>query len=266
MKQSELIFGSLGDNIPFIESIKYLSNLSENELLSIQKVYLESKYRYYYHDHVDKFVKTANLSFKEAHGLFHLIDLLSYRIVPNHSVHDIILALSELISEKIINLDGFLKRFKSAFKDFLPKSNYDILHICAGRLPKEEGTTLDIDKKYDPDILSDAEDMSQLNDESFPWVIADPPYNENASQKYYGRPLLKKSQMIREMTRVCKVNGFIALLDQYSPNSFPRCLKRIALIGVTSVPNTDMRIFTVWQKEKKFETATTTSKKKKQKE
>ena len=140
---------------------------------------------------------------------------------------------------------GFLKRFKSAFKDFLPKSNYDILHICAGRLPKEEGTTLDIDDKYDPDILSDAEDMSQLNDESFPWVIADPPYNENASQKYYGRPLLKKSQMIREMTRVCKVNGFIALLDQYSPNSFPRCLKRIALIGVTSVPNTDMRIFTV---------------------
>lgn len=113
MKQSELIFGSLGDNISFIESIKYLSNLSENELLSIQKVYLESKYRYYYHDHVDKFVKRTNLSFKEAHGLFHLIDLLSYRIVPNHSVHDIILALSELISEKIINLDGFLKRFKS---------------------------------------------------------------------------------------------------------------------------------------------------------
>ncbi len=147
---------------------------------------------------------------------------------------------------------GFLKRFKSAWQDFLPKDNHDILHVCAGRLPKSEGTTLDADEKYDPDILSDAEDMSQLNDESFPWVIADPPYNENASQKYYGRPLLKKSQMIREMTRVCKVKGFIALLDQYSPNSFPRCLKRIALIGVTSVPNTDMRIFTVWQKVDTF--------------
>ena len=160
---------------------------------------------------------------------------------------------------------GFLKRFKSAWQDFLPKDNHDILHVCAGRLPKEEGTRLDIDAKYNPDIIENAEDMLSVQDEWFSWVIADPPYNEEASQKYYGKPLLKKSQMIREMTRVCKVNGFIALLDQYSPNSFPRCLKRIALIGVTSVPNTDMRIFTVWQKERKFETATT-SKKKKQKE
>ncbi len=89
---------------------------------------------------------------------------------------------------------------------------------------------------------------------AFTWVVADPPYHEDASKKYYKRPLLKKSQMIREMTRICKVNGFIALLDQYSPNSFPRCLKRIALVGVTSVPNTDMRIFTVWRKVSKFGT------------
>ncbi len=157
---------------------------------------------------------------------------------------------------------GFLKRFKSAFQDFLPKDNMDILHVCAGRLPHEEGTRLDASEKYDPDILSNAEDMSQINDEAFSWVIADPPYNEEASQKYYGMPLLNKPKMIREMARVCKTNGFIALLDQYSPNSFTRCLKRIALIGVTSVPNTDMRIFTVWQKVKKFETATTSKKKK----
>lgn len=113
MKKSELIFGSLRDNVSFIESIKYLSNLSENELLSIQKAYLESKYRYYYHDHPDKFLEITDLSFKEAHGLFHLIDLLSYRIIPNHSVQDIILAMNELISEKVNNLGGFLKRFKS---------------------------------------------------------------------------------------------------------------------------------------------------------
>lgn len=147
---------------------------------------------------------------------------------------------------------GFLKRFRTAFADFIPSDPMDMLHVCSGRLPPSEGMRLDVDSKYDPDILSDAEDMSQVNDEAFSWVIADPPYNENASKKYYKRPLLKKSQMIREMTRVCKVNGFIALLDQYSPNSFPRCLKRIALVGVTSVPNTDMRIFTVWQKREKF--------------
>jgi len=156
---------------------------------------------------------------------------------------------------------GFLKRFKSAFKDFLPQNNNDILHICSGRLPPTEGIRLDANADYDPDILSDAENIPQVKDESFEWVIADPPYNEEASQKYYGVPLLSKVKMIREMTRVCKVDGYIALLDQYSPNSFPRCLKRIALIGVTSVPNTDMRIFTVWQKVKKFDTITSKKKK-----
>jgi len=147
---------------------------------------------------------------------------------------------------------GFLKRLKSSFKDFLPASNMDILHVCSGRLPPEEGMRLDISEEYDPDILSNAEDMSQINDESFLWVIADPPYNEEASRKYYGRPLLNKVKMIREMARVCKEGGYVALLDQYSPNSFPRCLKRNALIGITSVPNTDMRVFTVWQKIDKF--------------
>ena len=161
---------------------------------------------------------------------------------------------------------GFLKRFKSSFRDFIPTDPLKMLHVCAGRLPPSEGMRLDVDDEYEPDFLNDAENMEDIDDERFTWVIADPPYNEDASKKYYKRPLLKKSQMIREMTRVCKVNGFIALLDQYSPNSFPRCLKRIALVGVTSVPNTDMRIFTVWRKERKFETATTTSKKKKQEE
>lgn len=158
---------------------------------------------------------------------------------------------------------GFLKRFKTAFKDFLPKTNNDILHICSGRLPPTEGIRLDINADYDPDILSNAENMSQVKDESFEWVMADPPYNEEASQKYYGVPLLSKVKMIREMARVCKQGGYIALLDQYSPNSVSRCLKRIALIGVTSVPNTDMRIFTVWKKVNKF--GTTASKKKKSK-
>jgi len=149
---------------------------------------------------------------------------------------------------------GFLKRFKSSFRDFIPTDPLKMLHVCAGRLPPSEGMRLDVDDEYEPDFLNDAENMEDIDDERFTWVIADPPYNEDASKKYYKRPLLKKSQMIREMTRVCKVNGFIALLDQYSPNSFPRCLKRIALVGVTSVPNTDMRIFTVWQKMSKFGT------------
>ena len=156
---------------------------------------------------------------------------------------------------------GFMKRLKSAFKDFYPNDPYDILHVCSGRLSPSEGLRLDIDDQYDPDFLNDAENMENIEDEQFQWVQSDTPYNKEASSKYYNRPMLNRSKVIKEMTRVCKVGGFIAMLDQISPNNVPRCLKRVALIGVTSIPNQDMRIFTVFHKERKYES--TTSKKKK---
>lgn len=159
---------------------------------------------------------------------------------------------------------GFMKRLKSAFKDFYPKDRLDILHVCSGRISPNEGLRLDIDTQYEPDFVNDAENMVEIEDEEFLWVQSDTPYNKEASSKYYGKPMVNRSSVIKEMTRVCKVGGFVAMLDQISPNNVPRCLKRIALIGVTSIPNQDMRIFTVFHKEKKYEP--TASKKEKQKE
>ena len=147
---------------------------------------------------------------------------------------------------------GFLKRLKTAFKEYYPRVPDNILHVCSGRIDPSEGVRLDIDEEYNPDILSNAEDMFEINEEAFEWVMADPPYNEAAAKKYYNKKLLNKSKMMREMARVCKRNGFVALLDQTSPNSVPKCLERVALVGVTSIPNQDMRIFSVWRKVCKF--------------
>jgi len=156
---------------------------------------------------------------------------------------------------------GFLKRLKSAFQDFYPTNPVDILHVCSGRISCKEGMRLDIDPKYKPDFLCNAENMTEIKDEEFLWVQSDTPYNKEASLKYYDKPMVNRSKVIKEMTRVCKIGGFIAMLDQISPNNVPRCLKRFALIGVTSIPNQDMRIFSVFQKVKKYES--TASKKKK---
>ena len=112
MEKSQLVFGSLINNDAFKKSIKLLSSLSEGKLLSIQKTYLESKYRTYYHDHLDKFSKTIDLSLPETHALIHTIDFLAYRIVQDYSVQDIISAISELISENAEQLNSFLKNFK----------------------------------------------------------------------------------------------------------------------------------------------------------
>jgi len=154
---------------------------------------------------------------------------------------------------------GFLTNWKTAFANYIP-TNPKILHVCAGRVPKSEGMTLDIDPKYNPDYLCNAETMrygslmegeKTVPSDTFDWALADPPYNDEAAEKYYSKKLLKKSLMIRQMIRVVKVGGFIGILDQTMPQGPPRNVKCVARIGVTSVPNLDMRIFTVFRKESK---------------
>lgn len=151
---------------------------------------------------------------------------------------------------------GFLNRWKIAFKNYIPELPM-ILHVCAGRVPKSEGSTLDIDPKYNPDYLCNAETMRygslmegerQVPSNYFDWELADTPYNEEASEKYYKKPLLNKSMMIKQMARTTKVGGFIGILDQIMPQGPPRNLKCVARIGVTSVPNLDIRAFTVFRK------------------
>lgn len=143
---------------------------------------------------------------------------------------------------------GFMKRVKAAFKEVYPKNPNRILHVCSGRISKTEGHRLDISPKYKPNYLDNAETMKKVRSNKYWWVQSDTPYNKRASEKYYGRPLLDRPKMIRAMVRVCKLGGFVSLLDQISPNSVPRNLKRVAIIGVTSIPNQDLRVFTVFQK------------------
>lgn len=152
---------------------------------------------------------------------------------------------------------GFLTNWKEAFANYIPE-NPKILHVCAGRVPKSEGMTLDIDPKYDPDYLCNAETMrygSLMEGEKivpssyFDWALADPPYNDEAAEKYYSKKLLNKSRMLQQMIRVVKVGGFLGILDQTMPQGPPHNVKCVARIGITSVPNLDMRILTIFRKE-----------------
>jgi len=146
---------------------------------------------------------------------------------------------------------GFLGRLKIAFLQVYPKKRYEIAHVCAGRVPKTEGITIDIDIKNKPNILANAEDFAKPFLKRFKkvkWSIADPPYNPRRAKEYYNQKLLNKHKMLVEMSKITKIGGYIAILDQYSLNAYPKNLKKIAIIGVTSVPNPDVRVFTVWKK------------------
>lgn len=148
---------------------------------------------------------------------------------------------------------GFLKRFRYAFKSIFD-NNPSILHVCAGRIPKTEGMTLDLNPKYNPDFLMNAENF-HLNQgmekyhNYFDIVLSDSPYNEEASKKYYGVHLLNKRKMLLGMIACTKVGGIIGVLDQSMPTQIGlKNIKTVAKVAVSSVPNKDLRIFSVYQK------------------
>lgn len=152
---------------------------------------------------------------------------------------------------------GFLKRLKTAMGMAWPDKKKQILHVCSGSVDKKEGLRLDSSEQFKPDILANAENFSHQFLKKYKHVklsIADPPYNDETAKGYYKQKnKLNIIKMLRQMVEVTELHGFIILLDQTSPSigRHVQGLKRVALIGVTSVPNQDCRLCTVWQKVKK---------------
>ena len=146
---------------------------------------------------------------------------------------------------------GFLGRLKTAFSLVWPKKRVEIAHICSGRIPKKEGIRVDISPKYHPEIIANVEDFAKQYLKLYNkvrWSIADPPYNVRRAKEYFHQQLLNKNKMVKEMVKITRKGGFVATLDQYSLNGYPRNLKKIAVIAVSSIPNPDLRVFTVWRK------------------
>jgi len=152
---------------------------------------------------------------------------------------------------------GFLDHVKHSFRHYWPHRKIEILHVCSGRVPKIHGMTLDISNKYNPDYLCNAEDMrledgKLVPEETFSWTISDTPYNLDAAKKYYKIPMVNRSKVLRQMNRVTRIEGFIGILDQITTVKPPENLQVVARIGVTSVPNLDMRYFTVLKKIRNY--------------
>lgn len=143
---------------------------------------------------------------------------------------------------------GFRRHVIEAFAQVYPARREDILFVCSGRIPRSLGITLDIKPEYNPEFVGDAQNMEMFEDEQFSWVESDTPYNKKIAKEFYEIPMLDKSKVMKEMVRVTKVGGFIAILDESIVTAAPRNLKRVAIIGVTVNPNKQIRAFTVYRK------------------
>lgn len=146
----------------------------------------------------------------------------------------------------------FLEHLKNALGSY--PSRKQVAHICAGSVDKSEGMRVDISPVFKPDIQADAENFAdEYLTKFFPAKIsiADPPYNDLRAKGYYSqKKVLSKIKMLKQMAMITEEGGLVGLLDQMSPSTGPHIpnLKRVALIAVTSLPNQDIRAFTLWRK------------------
>lgn len=135
------------------------------------------------------------------------------------------------------------------------------LWLFSGSYRPEKGlfdkdTTVDIKPELEPDIVANCE-MLPFKDNSFDFVMADPPYSEQESRDLYGLPYASMIKVLNEMRRVCKPGGYNLFLHRLVPMIHPDFKIKFTtkdirgIVGVfTIAAMSNIRALTVWQKPK----------------
>ncbi|MCX5699604.1 MAG: hypothetical protein NTX01_07895 [Candidatus Omnitrophica bacterium] len=123
------------------------------------------------------------------------------------------------------------------------------IYLCGGMVDDRGGQTVDIRPEVNPTYIEDARKTS-LSNESFDWVMIDPPYTKDLAKELYGTEKFYGgiNAFTKEAERVCKKGGYILTLSYEIPKRIKNC-DFIAVCGIYTVPFTGyMRCFTVSRK------------------
>jgi SAM-dependent methyltransferase len=99
-----------------------------------------------------------------------------------------------------------------------------------------DGVTFDIKKELCPCVCGNCEVLPFKNN-SFDFIMADPPYSEKESKELYQLPYVNIIKTLNEMIRICKPGGHILFLHRLVPSVFPglNLSKKTQMVGVVGV-------------------------------
>jgi DNA adenine methylase len=112
---------------------------------------------------------------------------------------------------------GYPKRFlRLAYASLGVTDPAKVLHLCSGSMLT--GIRVDIRWCCHPTVVADVRNLP-FKDESFQWILADPPYSDTYAANLYGTDAVYPTpgKILREAARVLRVGGRVGLLHVTVP-------------------------------------------------
>jgi SAM-dependent methyltransferase len=131
--------------------------------------------------------------------------------------------------------------------EWLGVTNPDlVLHLCSGSMRR--GIRVDIRPEMEPDVVCDAR-STPFDDESFDWIMIDPPYSEEYARNLYGteKHYPKPGQLMKEASRLLRPGGKVGILHFQVP-MVRKPLKIVEVRGITTGLGYAIRAFTICEK------------------
>ncbi len=121
-----------------------------------------------------------------------------------------------------------------------------VLHLCSGSVIT--GVTVDVRPERNPDVVADCRAVP-LPDESFTWILADPPYSEDYATNLYGtgEHYPKPGQIAREACRLLKPGGYFGLMHFQVP-MLRKPMEMVGVHGITTGAGYAIRAWTLARK------------------
>lgn len=122
----------------------------------------------------------------------------------------------------------------------------EVLHLCSGSVLT--GVRVDIRPERRPDIVADCRNVP-LPDESFKWILADPPYSEDYATNLYGtgEHYPKPGEIAREASRLLKPGGYFGLMHFQVP-MLRKPMQLCEVFGITTGAGYAIRAWTLARK------------------
>ncbi len=121
-----------------------------------------------------------------------------------------------------------------------------VLHLCSGSV--RSGITVDIRPETNPSFVCDCRKVP-LPDETFDFILADPPYAKDYARNLYGTETCypKPGEILRESARLLRIGGLVGLLHFIIPVT-RKPLKIRKIYGITTGNGTAIRAWTLLEK------------------